>query len=284
MSVMFPRTTVGGVSLPRLLMGTNWLMGFSHRSPAADKGIKDRYSTPEAYFPVLEAYLRYGIDAIMGPFSGDPLATAAIKYAEDKTGKKITIIDTPYFNVDDTPEGRREAEAAIKKSREIGSTFCLVHHACAEQLVNKNKRTIERLPDYLSMIRDNGLIPGLSAHMPELVLYSDANEYDVETYIQIFNCMGFLMQIEVEYVAEIIKYAKKPVMTIKPFAAGRCTPFVGLTFSWNAIRDCDMITVGAGSADEVIEDVEMSLAILERRMPDIKSRNSPAKQEILGHK
>ena len=227
MSVLFPRTTVGGVSLPRLLMGTNWLMGFSHRSPAADKGIKDRYSTPEAYFPVLEAYLRYGIDAIMGPFSGDPLATAAIKYAEDKTGKKITIIDTPYFNVDDTPEGRREAEAAIKKSREIGSTFCLVHHACAEQLVNKNKRTIERLPDYLSMIRDNGLIPGLSAHMPELVLYSDANEYDVETYIQIFNCMGFLMQIEVEYVAEIIKYAKKPVMTIKPFAAGRCTPFVG---------------------------------------------------------
>lgn len=96
--------------------------------------------------------------------------------------------------------------------------------------------------------------------------------------------MGFLMQIEVEYVAEIIKYAKKPVMTIKPFAAGRTTPFVGLTFSWNAIRDCDMITIGAGSAAEVVEDVEMSLAILERRHPDIKARSSPAKQEILGHR
>ncbi len=38
------------------------------------------------------------------------------------------------------------------------------------------------------MIRQHGMIPGLSAHMPELILYSDENEYDVETYIQIYNC------------------------------------------------------------------------------------------------
>jgi hypothetical protein len=43
MSKIFPRTTVGGVSLPRMLIGTNWLLGYSHRSSAADAGIKDRY-------------------------------------------------------------------------------------------------------------------------------------------------------------------------------------------------------------------------------------------------
>ncbi len=26
-SKLFPRTTVGGVDLPRMLMGTNWLLG-----------------------------------------------------------------------------------------------------------------------------------------------------------------------------------------------------------------------------------------------------------------
>ena len=41
------------------------------------------------------------------------------------------------------------------------------------------------------MIRDHGMIPGLSAHMPELVVFSDLNGYDVETYIQIYNCAGF---------------------------------------------------------------------------------------------
>ena len=32
----FPRTMVGGISLPRLLIGTNWFLGYSHTSLAKD--------------------------------------------------------------------------------------------------------------------------------------------------------------------------------------------------------------------------------------------------------
>ena len=279
----FPRTTVGGMSLPRMLMGTNWLLGWSHTSAAADRAIKEKYTRPEDFYPVFEAYLSYGVDAVMAPISTTPIAEAAINYAEQKSGRKIIRIDTPAINVNDSAEGRRAAEAAIRHSAEVGSDFCLIHHTSTEELVNKNKRIIDRLPDYLAMIRDAGMKPGLSAHMPEIVQYADANEYDVETYIQIFNCMGFLMQIEVEGVARIIQNTKHPVMTIKPFAAGRCTPFVGLNFNWNVIRECDMITVGANSAAEVHEDVEISLAALERHFPDLAGRSSPFKQAVLGH-
>ena len=281
---MFPRTTVGGVSMPRMLIGTNWLLGWSHTSDAADRQIREKFSTKEAFLPVLETYLDEGIDAIMGPVSTQPLCLEAIRYAEDKLGKKLIIIDTPGMNVDDSAEARAEAKAVIKHSAEIGSTFCLIHHTSVEQLVNKNKRQITRLPDYLAMIRDEGMLPGLSAHMPEVVQFTDENGYDVETYIQIFNCMGFLMQIEVEGVARIIQNAKKPVMTIKPFAAGRTTPFVGLNFNWNVIRDCDMITVGVSSAAEAKEDIEISYAALEHRFPDLAARSSPVKQTVLGHK
>ena len=284
MADLFPRTTVGGVSMPRMLMGINWLFGWSHTGPAADAGIKAKYQKPEDFLPVFQAYLDRGIDAIMGPLSNHPLGLSAVRYAEEKLGKKIIIIDTPTLNVDDTPEGRREAAEAVKRSKDCGATFSLIFHASAEALVNKNKQEIPRLPDYLYMIREQGLIPGLSAHMPELITYSDANNYDVETYIQIFNCMGFLMQVEIESVARIIHNAKKPVMTIKPMAAGRCTPYVGLTFAWNAIRPCDMVTVGAGSALEVEEDVEISLAAIEHRFPNLGARSSPVKQSILGHK
>ena len=31
----FPRTTVAGVSVSRMIIGTNWILGWSHRSPAA---------------------------------------------------------------------------------------------------------------------------------------------------------------------------------------------------------------------------------------------------------
>ena len=87
------------------------------------------------------------------------------------------------------------------------------------------------------------------------------------------------MQVEVEAVAGIIRNAKKPVMTIKPFAAGRVTPFVGLTFSWNAIRDCDMITMGVINGDEARENIELSLSILERRAPTGYKRSSPVSDQ-----
>ncbi len=283
MEKQFMRTNVAGVSMPRILIGTNWLLGYSHRSPANDRKIQAMYDEPEKFFPVFEAYMRYGIDAVMGPISAKPIMYDAIKYAEDKLGKKIIIIDTPEMNVDDSTEARRKAEAVIKHSKEIGSTFCLIHHASCEQLMNKNLKQMPRLPDYLSMIRDHDMLPGLSAHMPECITFSDANEYDVETYIQIFNCMGFLMQVEIESVARIIHRAKHPVMTIKPFAAGRTTPYVGLNFNWSALRDCDMITIGANTADEALEDIEISFAALEHRLPNLGARNSPVKQSILGH-
>lgn len=278
----FPRTEVARISMPRMLMGTNWVLGYSHRSSSADAMIRDCYAERDKIVELIDAYLAYDIDAIMAPFGGNPTLIDAVKAAEDKHGRPIIRIDTPNINVEDSAAGRAEARRVIENSRKIGSTFCLIHHSSAEKLVNKGKGTIERLPDYLSMIRDNGLIPGLSAHMPELILYSDANEYDVETYLQIYNCMGFLMQVEIEAVHKIIWNAKKPVMTIKSMAAGRCTPFVGLTFNYATLRPCDMVTVGAFTPREVHEDVEIALAAIERRPPMMEGRSSPNKTAVLG--
>lgn len=275
MGKTFPRTEVAGISLSRMIIGTNWLLGWSHTGKAADQMIKDRYPSKESMLPVLDAYLAYGIDTIMGPISQNPIMLEAIKYAEAERGHKFIIIDTPIINVSDSDSARAEAASAIRKSAEIGSAFCLIHHSSVEKLVNRITETIDRLDDYTAMIRTEGMKPGLSAHMPELIVYSDANNYDVETYVQIYNCLGFMMQVEIETVASIINHAKKPVMTIKSMAAGRCTPYVGLNFSWNTIRDCDMVTVGCFSENEVHEDVEISFAALEHRFPNIEKRSSP---------
>ena len=281
--ILFPRTEVAGVSVSRMIIGTNWMLGWSHRSPAQDHQILRKFSDGEKAYPMLKTFLDRGVDTIMGPLQQERVMQEAVQYAQEKTGKKMILIDTPIINVDDTEEGRRQARATIRRSKEAGATFCLVHHSSAEQLVNKNKHIIDRLPDYLDMIRQEGMIPGLSAHMPELITYSDENEYDVQTYIQIYNCMGFLMQVEIETVNQIIHNAKKPVLTIKPMAAGRVSPFVGLNFVWNTIRPTDCVTVGCFDAEEAEEDIEISLAAIERRMPDIEKRASPnAHQDAFG--
>ncbi|WP_252228029.1 hypothetical protein [Caldicoprobacter algeriensis] len=281
MEALFPRTNVGGVSLSRMIIGTNWILGYSHTSLAADNLIRHKNSSPQVIADMLEVFLEAGVDTIMGPFVDNPHLVEAVRLAEDRTGKGMIIIDTPIINVDDNAEARKEAERVIANSGKLGATLCLPHHTSVEQLVNKNKKTIERLPDYLKMIRDHGMIPGLSCHMPELVIYSDLNEYDVETYIQIYNCIGFLMQVEIEYIHKVIWNAKKPVITIKPMAAGRVSPFVGLTFVWHTIRPCDMVTVGCLTPDEAAEDIEISLAALQGRPPELKGRSSPKKTEIM---
>jgi len=271
----FPRTEVSGVSLSRMIIGTNWMLGWSHTSPAADHQILRRFPDGKSAFPLLNTFLSHGVDTIMGPLQQERVMQEAVRYAQEKSGKEMILIDTPIINVDDSESARREARNTIRRSREFGARFCLVHHSSAEQLVNKNLHQIPRLSDYLDMIRQEGMIPGLSAHMPELITYSDENEYDVQTYIQIYNCMGFLMQVEIETVAQIIHHAKKPVMTIKSMAAGRVSPFVGLNFSWNTIRPCDMVTVGCFDPEEAEEDIEISRAAIERRLPEIGKRASP---------
>ena len=89
------------------------------------------------------------------------------------------------------------------------------------------------------------------------------------------------MQVEIEYIHSVIWNAKKPVMTIKPMAAGRLTPFVGLTFSYSTIRDCDMVTVGCLTPREAAEDVEIAAAALERRPPRLAGRDSPHRTVIM---
>jgi len=270
-----------------MIIGTNWIFGWSHTSAAAGAMILKCNHSAEVIADMLEVYLKAGVDTIMGLFSAGnsfgespraPMLLEAMRMAEERAGRKLIVVDTPTLNMDDSTAGRKEAEAKIAECKRNGATFCLVHHSSAEQLVNKNKGTLDRLPDYTKMIRDHGMIPGLSAHMPELIIYSDQQGYDVETYVQIFNCMGFLMQVEIEYIHKVIWNAKKPVMTIKPMAAGRCTPFVGLNFVWNTIRPQDMVTVGCISAEEAAEDIEFSLAALERRAPNVAGRSSPNKK------
>ena len=267
--------------MPRMIIGCNWVSGFSHRSASGDTMIRNYHHSPDSVSQIFEAFLEYDVDAVLGLFNSDSNLIKAVELAQERSGKKLIIIDEPILNMDDSPSARAEAKAEIEKCAKRGATFCMPLHSCVEELVNKNAGTMDRLPDYLYMIREAGMIPSVSAHMPEIIQYTDANEYDVETYIQLYNPLGFLMQVEIESVARIIHNAKKPVITIKPLAAGRTTPFVGLNFVYNTIREQDMVAIGCFNPMEAHEDVAFGLAAIERRLPDVSARNSPLQTDII---
>ena len=276
----FPRTTVGGLSVSRMIIGTNWFCGFSHQTPARDAYIKENILQRKVMADILEVFFQAGVDTIMGILHEYPALLDAIKEAEDRTGVRCIKIDTPIINTEDTATARRDAASKLDQVMQAGADICMPHHVSVEQLIDKGQRTIQRLDDYTKMIRERAMIPGLSVHMPEVLLYADANDNDVETYIQIYNAAGFLMQVEIDWINNVIWNAKKPVMTIKPMAAGRVPPFVAFNFVWNTIREQDMVTVGTMSPREAEEVIELSLAILEKRRPEVATRGTPAKGNL----
>jgi hypothetical protein len=102
----------------------------------------------------------------------------------------------------------------------------------------------------------------------------------VETYIQIYNAIGFLMQVEVDWIMRVIRNAKKPVMTIKPLAAGKLLPPVGLAFVWSTLRDQDMVTIGTTTPDEAQEVIDLSLDALYRRVRDHELQRTRSKSSL----
>jgi len=277
----FPRTHVGGISLSRLIVGTNWFLGYSHYSVAKDNFIKST-QTKEKIADILEVFLSSNIDTVMGPMI--PTLIDAVQEAQQRTGKQIKLVLTPWFNLLPGGPEENEPERVIEQCKISGASICMPHQMVTDALIDRMYRKIREIDKFTSLIRQYEMIPGLSTHMPEAVIYADENGSDVETYIQLYNPTGFLMQIETDWVMKVIKNAKKPVMTIKPLAAGRLLPISGLAFVWNTIREQDMVTIGTTTPDEAREVIDISWELLERRIPDYELQRTRSKSSIVGNK
>jgi len=280
----FPRTTVGGLSVSRMIIGTNWFLGYTHSTSAKSKFIERTVTSRDHIADVIEVFLRAGVDTIMCPHT-KTVIPEAIREAEDRTGLGAIVVSTPAlatttrtaldgFDLDDVA-AVLDAEAAK------GTKICMPHTSTTDQMVDKCARTVRQMDAVCRMIRERGMIPGLSTHIPETIVYADETKLDVETYIQPFNAMGFLMHIEVDWIARLIREAARPVMTIKTMAAGQIRPFQAMTFVWNTIRDCDMVTVGTVAPEEAAELIDLSLSILENRASTAELQKTRSKATVL---
>ena len=219
----FPRTTVGGVSISRMLVGTNWFLGYSHTSAAKNKFIREfMNSRPGGGYPD-------GVPPGRGQ-RGDGHARAdAHPGHRGRPGPHrppaMHLILTPHFNILPGGPADNEPDVVFDRCKQLGARPSASRtSSIIDQMTDRMYRTIRGYDRYAAMIRQRGMIPGLSTHLPEAVIIADESGADVETYIQIYNAIGFLMTVEADWSMRVIQRAKKPVMTIKPFAAGRLLP------------------------------------------------------------
>ena len=278
----FPRTQIEHLSVSRLIVGSNWFLGWSHQTKARDRFIKTRM-TRKRIAEVLEVFFNAGINTVMGSRPDSPQMEEAIEDAVQRTGcGDIIKIGTPHLDVMTGPGAEDCLARALDAHAALGCQIFMPHQGTTDALLDRTTRTIRDMDRICAAIRERGMIPGLSTHMPESVVYADETGLDVGTYIQLYNAAGFLMQVEVDWVHRIIQNAHKPVITIKPLAAGRLPPLVGLAFAWATLRDQDMVTIGTMTPDEAREVIEISLSQLERRGSAVELQETRSKRSLTG--
>jgi len=278
-----PHTQVETLSIPRLIAGTNWFLGYSHQTASRSKLIVET-QTRETLADLLDVFFRAGCNSVYGVRPDAPHLNNAILDAEQRTGRSCVRIAIPSFDLAGTPAARDANLRILDDYRGIGCNLLMPHQCTTDALVDRVNRTIRGMDFFIPAIRERGMVPGLSTHMPETPVYADEMNLDIGTYIQIYNSAGFLMQVEIDWVHRMIWGCKKPVITIKPLAAGRVQPLVGLAFCWATLRPIDMITVGCMTADEAREVVEISLALLDRRLPVVNLQETRSKASMSAKK
>jgi hypothetical protein len=153
-----------------------------------------------------------------------------------------------------------ETEPDIDWCADAGAEICMLHPTFTDRHLHTAGNEISNVEGLLTRIRSRGMVPGLSTHKPETLRVATEAEYDVEVFILPFNVAGFLMPLETDWTGRIIRDTPKPVICIKPLAAGRVMPPSGIPFVYQYAKPIDMMCIGMLSPEEVEEDVAIAHA------------------------
>ncbi|UCH36489.1 MAG: hypothetical protein JSV65_09085 [Armatimonadota bacterium] len=267
----FATTTIGGIEVSRLTLGSNPFFGFSHKSPAQDTWLK-RYFTDERIYEVLQVAAELGVNLFV---SGTQQRFADLRRRlEDETGHHIYWACTPAGS------DLKDLKADTDRTARLGAEICLPHTSWIEAHLHLGEREVAGLAEVLDYIRQAGMVPGVSTHRPEVLPIAVERGYDVETFILPFNVLGFLCPVEVEWQAHLINQCPKPLIIIKPLAAGRLTPAPGLTFVYDRVKPIDTVAIGVLSPEELREDAALAADLMAGRRADAPLAYTRSKEHL----
>lgn len=267
----FPTTDIGGIEISRLVCGSNPFFGYSHFSHARDTWLK-KYFTVDRIAEVLHACVEEGINAVVSGM--EERMGQAIEKVREVTGVHVNWICTPGgMTLDECLDG-------VRWCADHHVEICMPHPSYTDNnllIAETRIRGAERITE---LVRELGMVPGFSTHRPETVTVGDRAGYDIETYIQPYNPIGFLCAVETDWACRIINGTPKPIICIKPLAAGRVLPPTGLGFVYNSVKPNDTVACGFMSPEEAQEDIGIARQILAGLEVEVELTDSRSKMAL----
>jgi len=120
MRTSFPTFRVEDVSVPKVLIGINPFLGYSHFSEAKSNYFKRMFRDVASISGVIIKATELDMTGIYTP--ADEKIAEALEQVEQQTRIKMTVVGTTYYTFD---LAKIEKEVALLKS--MGARICLLH-------------------------------------------------------------------------------------------------------------------------------------------------------------
>ncbi len=264
---MIPKIALENLQLSRMICGTNQFVGITHRSNLLDNLahlVRFRNAQIVAKFFI---YLQqnHGVNACIS--SPRDKIFEAIKITEKETGERFYWICSPSRRLT-AKNIQPDVKAQIKWCADHDVSVCIPHRDYTDSAIDKinlgNAPEFPPYPELSALIRDLGMIPGLSTHFFETIEAVEKQNYDAKVIVQPLNKIGFESNTTPENLIEKIQSTKLQIINIKPMAAGRISHKEALPWNLSNIKKNDFLAVGFGKFKYCVEDAQIIDEFLNR--------------------
>jgi hypothetical protein len=253
----FPTFTIEGVTVPRVICGTNALCGWSHVSAGRDAWIR-RYYTPKRVARVFAACMELGATAVMGPLY--PPLVEALDETEKLAGQRPLWLSTTH-----APPGPDSTPDQARQIHEAGAPICSIHGAWVDRWVlEEDWEALERC---ISQIREAGLIPAAVCHYSDRLAKLAESGVDLALLGTPVNQTGWWMYPDRESAVEVVRHVGQPLLAIKPLACGRFEEGqLREWLEWLVDREgVDAVAIGPMNEEEAQESIPILCDLLSQR-------------------
>jgi len=269
-----PTVKFGPSEITRLIIGSNPFYGYSHFNRILDAHMREYY-TQDKKLEVLKSAERNGVGTWQLHYNDQPLADY-LRYREE--GGKMNIVLLADFALMTNPTILPDVVAKMKP---LG----VAHHG---NRTDERFRAGEKgkVKEFCKMVRDTGVMVGVSAHNPAVFDVIESEGWDVDYYQTCLYRVSrtadearsefgeatvgeTYMERDPERMCRMIRATRKPCLAFKVFGAGRSIDSAesrekAVRFALSNIKPTDAIIVGfyPRYTDQVKENADLFRRIL----------------------
>lgn len=269
-----PTVKFGSSEITRLIIGSNPFYGYSHFNRIFDAQMREFY-TQDKKLEVLKSAEHHGIGTWQLHYNDQPLADY-LRYREE--GGRMNIVLLADFELMKNPKILPDVVAKMKP---LG----VGHHG---NRTDDRFRAGEKskVREFCKMVRDTGVMVGVSAHNPAVFDIIESEDWDVDYYQTCLYRVSrtaeearaefgespvgeTYMEKDPERMCRMIRATRKPCLAFKVFGAGRSIDSAedrerAVRFALSNIKPTDAIIIGfyPRYTDQIQENTNLVRRIL----------------------